>query len=450
MKRFLCLILTFIMFICAMKYWQYDLGVIRISAVDIATITFDMIAIIFFLSNLEHYKAPEKESRTFILFNISILYLAVLSFCLIDFNSEMALDQYIKGLIWLGAQTLFIILFILVLLTLPPEKIQNLVRIYIFAVASSAVWSFAELYLAVNGIDLNQETFGVISTYNKSKEVSFLFEWSDFFRANGFAGTNSQGSYVLSAIPIILLWKPFKRDWQNIFALIVCIIGMLATMSKNALLGLFTSFLLIFFCQPTLLIKQVRWIILSLIPLALIIASYWDIAVILFDSRFGSIFESVSNIGAGRKEIYIPTLNAIMEHPYGFGLGQFYVHITSKDTIDLTTMMNLTDWSEAETRMAFANIHSNWLNWLFEYGLVGIVLFIYYYAWVVVSILRKGTIHAIAAASSIIGLIVTSFFNNTLDQFNIQLFIVLMFMFVFYGDTDATISVDDLLASKRL
>lgn len=425
MTRILDLLLTFIMFICAMRYWQYDLGAVRLTAVDITTLMFDYIAVIYFW-NQGYFTVQKGVSRTLILFNISIFCMSVLSFFLIDKSSDLAMEQYTKGVISLASLLLFITLFVLYLERMTQHQIEVLVRTYIFGAVASSVWSIAEVYLGLSGVDLNRMTFGAISTYKE--EGSFMYEWGNFFRSSGFAGVNAQGTYVMSVIPLLLIWEPIKQRHYNSIALILCFIGVLLTMSKNALLGLAASVLFILIYRPRFLLGRYRLILASLLPLALMAVVLWDDVVYFFSTRFGDLLIDSANFANGRKEIYYPTLDAIFRHPLGYGLGQFYVHITSKDTIDLSAIVAQTGLSEYEARAAFANAHNNWLNWLFEFGISGLILLICYYVWIVWSLARSGARLAVAAASSVIGLMVSGFFNSTLDQFSVQLFAVLMLM----------------------
>jgi O-antigen ligase len=420
--NFLATFLGFILFISAMRFWQFDLDFVRISAAEAAALLFNFFALIYFLF-AGRTLLPRGIPRRFVLWNICLFSMAMASAAFIDWNLELAGDQYFKNLSSQFAQLVFLVFMVLVLIELGQRRTHQLLRVYMSAAILSGLWCVTEVFLASHDIELNRITFGAISTYRD--EIAFTFEWDAFFRATGFAGVNAQATYLMSVIPLLLVCRPFEREWLNLFGISSCLLGIALTMSKNGFFCLIISLAFLLFCKPALLGRWARGILIAVIPLVVAADLFWQYVVPLFNTRINVDTFTLSQLFSGRKDIYAATLEAVLSQPWGYGLGQFFVHISGTDTIDLTPVVLTLEVNTAAARGLFANLHNNWLNWTFEFGFAGGLLYLWFYVWILRTMMKTQTALAWASAASLLGLMLASCFNQTINQFSVQVFIVL-------------------------
>lgn len=421
MKSLLSFTLSLVIFTCAMRYWQYDFGFARMTAAYLLAFLFDFIAIIY-IFEAKVPRAPKGFPSKFILFQVIFLAMALVSVVLVDWELDGAPDQYYKNILFHLALTSFIILATISIAELKAIGSGRLLKVYIATATFSAIWCLLEVILATYGVGLNEITFGLISTYKE--EMSFLYEWDFFYRATGFAGVNAQATYLVSVIPIIFVWHPFRIKSVNASALIACLAGLALTMSKNGFVSLFATLFFLAFFRPKLLGTRASRLIIAVVPLGLVGSFFWDDIVLLFLTRVNVEDAGVSNVLSGRSEIFLATLRAIFDRPLGYGIGQYVVHIMHTDTIDIGNLVRLFGTTSEEIKIAYSNPHNNWLTWMFEYGVLGGGIYIFFYGWLIRSMLRMNTELSGAVAASIFGLVVGGIFNSTLDQFSVDVFIV--------------------------
>ena len=428
MKAIVNSLLIFLAIICAMELWVFNIGGLRIFFYEIIAIFIIGLILLYFLI-IGKITLPKGPIRNVLLFYSLWFFLALLSYFLIDFKIIGSTEQYLKNFLSISIYIIFSIATILYLIQHDPEFIKKILKIYLGACIASAIYSVIEVTSAFYGFDLSKGIFSVISIGSDPSDEPFYYQWDIFFRAKGWGGIAVNGTYMLTAIPFLMITKPFDRQIINRAGLIICIIALFLTISKSAIVCFFMVLAVIFLRRPSIVLRGFFSLLIVISCFAGLFAFFYEPILILFESRGGlSGFTDVS----GRIEVYIPILEAIAEHPFGYGLGQYFVHSTNANTIDFSSFSAL-GYSESQARIAYENTHSDWLNWLFEFGLLGVQVFILFYGWLVVKLAMMKTKEATALLAVILAIIISGFFHTIMSHFFIFFFTMISTLSLFHG-----------------
>jgi O-antigen ligase len=424
-RRTLHLVLLVLAFCCAMRHWQYYVGV-RVVVADALLAGF---AALYLLRTVARGGVPRVASAFWLLIGgLWVLFAAQLltGFALDPALQPFAQTQFLKGL---ANNLLYTVGFSSVLFFLgeeSPEWAQRTLRVYILGAVASALFSFVELFAALRGIDLPKLVFASISTYGPDYDpkAAFIFEWDNFYRTGGFTGVNAQATYTASVIPLLLVAAPFRRRWVNLICGLVCFVGMMLTLSRNGLATLIIATCALAALQPARTLKLAGKLALFSIPLVALFAVFRGEAARLVATR---TYSSIEHFASGRKEIYRAVWPTISAHPLGHGLNQFSVHMLHSDDIfmgEITAMYPTKD--ETWARNAYANVHNNWLNWLFEGGWVLFGLWIVYFGVLLWICVRRHTSLGHASFATLFALLISGYFNMTLDTFSVQVLFAIL------------------------
>ncbi len=418
-------LLIVLAFTCAMRHWQYYLFGVRLGIYEIVLLLFiGLFVVRVALSG--RIVLPRRPLSRPVLWMLVIVVLAVLSGLLIDWSlAPQSTIAYLQSIAYISVYFLGLAAVVSHLASESGEIASKVLRVYIIGAAVSSVYSVAEVTLALSGYDLTRAVFGTLSVYRPGgEEKPFYYEWADFFRAAGFAGVNAQATYVASVIPLLLFGRPFRSRTTDLVLAALCVVGLALTWSRTGLLVLLTAVLLYGFMRPERIVRAVLPLSLAvLLPLLIPAAMFYEEVLALIQTR---TYESVGDIGAGRKDLYSQVLRSVFYHPLGHGVGQYYVVTQRTDEIDVTRLDAYAWMAEHEVRDAYANVHSSWINWLFEGGPLLTAAYFLFFLAVIRACRAAGTSLGDAGAAAVAGLMASGLVNDTLELFSSVLLIVLV------------------------
>ncbi len=420
------IVLIMLAFCSAMRAWQYHVLGIRLTIYDILL----LVLISLFAAHAitrRQLKKPPKSLLALIQGMALIAMLSGLSIVLLDFSlAPKSLEQFAKVLLTIGAYFTGLAAMILHLASEPPKFAERVLRAYILGAVASSVYSFAEVSSAYYGYDLGKAIFGALSSYGPSDDPdrAQYYKWDIFFRAVGFTGANAQATYVASVVPLLLFAQPFRSSRNNLFLAAICLAGLALTLSRTGFFSLFVALGVLMFTHPNWFARNLPRMLIASLPLIAVGVVFYEEAATLLGTR---IYSSLEDFNVGRRELYVPIMDAVLTHPFGHGIGQYYVVSQWTNKIDFGTLALVEDYmSEQELRDAYANLHNNWLNWLFEGGWPLLFAYVLYYGLALRACWRANSRLGYVAACVLTGLLASGWFNNSLDLFSTQLLFVLL------------------------
>ena len=231
MSLIIRLFLMLTVFTASMEYWSYSFG-FRLHIFEIFASLFIFFFFVRFLL-VREIILPTHNLKVLSFFLLILFSLTILSFFLIDVSMEMAVEQYFKILMYKSVYILFFLSLIIFVNNLGYKYAESLLKVFVISAVGAGIFSFAEVTLALSGFDLPGLVFGFLGVSHDGKLV---VEFQDFFRAGGWAGINLHAALMLSVIPVLIVGKPFKKDYLNHIGLTICIFSLLITMSRSAII----------------------------------------------------------------------------------------------------------------------------------------------------------------------------------------------------------------------
>lgn len=390
--------------ICAITYWQYWVGV-RLVIYDIVALLFVVIVGVRVL----------KKGRPFpVNRNLQILVFLLLSFWSIAVLSGLtiivspigptALSQYLKTTISLTAYVVFQILVLVFLEDLDPARRDRLLNLYLGGILASCTFEFVEIALATRGIDLIRLVFDPISVLPPQEEgKTAIYEWDNFVRGNGFAGTNAQAAYIVSGLPLLLTKNVRQKSLLTYLWTCIALIALLLTMSRGGIISASVVILIMF----AYYIGKAPWIVGAIV----LVAAPLYAGYIIYQHEILSLATSRVEVDGSRINMWLDGLSVFAKAPWGIGQGQYGV-------------MFLT--SSVDTAKD-ANIHNNYLQVLVELGLVGFICQIAMYLYLIWTLARMRTDLSRIALAGTVGLMCAAMFSSVLTNFYSNLFVVLFY-----------------------
>ena len=424
--NFLHVLLVLVTFCCAMRLWQYYFSGVRLPIYHLLLLTFvaNYVLRCLYLGRL--WLPPPVLRLPVLVLWVSLVFSALSYFLLDSRLAPASTLQFTKGMLDLAFIVTGITCVICFLNEQPPAVSHRLLQVYILGAVASSIYSFFEVSSAWFGHDLGRAIFGRLSFYGPDFDwsQSFYYEWDGFFRAVGFTGVNSQATYTASVIPLLILARPFRRQAVNLSLAAICFAGTVLTFSRNGFASLLVCLAFYAMMRPARVVRFLPRIVAICVPVLLLALVFSDGARQMVSSR---LYRSIEDIGHGRREIYASAWNSIKAHPFGHGLNQFSLVVLDTDEIDLSEIApDYSRWSDLQLRQAYANLHNNWLNWLFEGGWLLFFSRIAYYASLLLVCWQARTDLGRAAVCSLGLLLLSGFFNMTLDLFSTELFFAIL------------------------
>jgi hypothetical protein len=246
------------------------------------------------------------------------------------------------------------------------EDVEKLIKLLLIVVSLANVATIGQLSGIVN---LHRAVVG-----EKPDEDRRIF--------GVFGHANETGTLIACLIPAYMAVADSAfgvRRWLWIGGMMSSVTVLILTASRGALSGLFIGgFWAAILCRRYLSLQRVmKWISVTaavLIPMIIVVGiKYWDMMIGRFsEGGGGGSMGDVSELSSGRTDIWAEGLGRMMEHSWSFVTG-----------------FGWNSWSV----MGFYYIpHNEYLSFLFELGLVGVVCFI----WLV-----RRTFGAAAAAAAV-------------------------------------------------
>lgn len=415
------------LFMCAIRLWQYYFF-IRLQIFDLLMLGFIVVYVLRLVGTHRRLVLPTPGWRQVLAVKWVIVLVSLLT--IVQLNPELgpaASQQFVKGIASLVTRALGLTVLVLWVLETTHLDFRQLLRAYVGGAVLSSVYSFVEVVCAYAGYDLGKAIFTWLSVFPSDFDLSepFYYPWDNFFRAAGFTGVNSQATYTASVIPLLLVAGPFRHRWVNNFFAALCLAGTGLTLSRNGFFTLCIAGLLYVVLQPGLAARLWPRLALALVPTLALFLIFREPATQLIETRFAS---SAQELAASRTDIFKVAWPFISTQPWlGHGVNQFSVVIAYPSLIDvddITTKYPTKD--EAWVRSSYANIHSNWLNWFFEGGVLLVLCYATGYGLLLLLCLRSSTRLGYVSAATLFSLLVSGFFNMTLDLFSTELLFVLL------------------------
>jgi O-antigen ligase len=331
--------------------------------------------------------------------------IALLSAVLLSFRGAGGLSwmQYIKNTVALFGWMAFLSTFVRFAGMLQESERSWLINVYVAGVICSCVFEMAEVSLAaLSGFDLVWFVFEPISYQGRFYQVEekTLYEWAGFFRANGFAGTNTQGIYVATIVPLLLERLMAKKSWRHYVLLVIALVGIFLTMSRSAIVATIVGIFVIGVRYPK------RWPVIGALLVLIALPLYFIGSRAAED--IGKIAQSRSNVDASRVEMYRDALWRFRENPAGLGWGQYYVEFVDSGSESMDQ-----------------NPHNSWLRVLVELGAIGLLQQIIMYGFLTCRLARNRSVLASSSLAAMFGLFAAACFNEVLNEFYAFLFIIL-------------------------
>jgi O-antigen ligase len=409
-----------------MRMWSYYVGV-HLPMHDLLLLAFVALFAARVLRPGNPIALPPAPVQRILLWLWLAAGLSALTYFALDFSLEPAsVRQFWKSLAALALYTAGLTAVTCYLCDQPAATSRRVLQVYLLGVALSCAYSFAEVGSAYVGFDLGKAIFGRISIYapDFNWDAPFYYEWDVFFRAAGFTGVNAQGTYAVSAVPLLLLARPFRRPAVNLSLAALCLAGTALTFSRNAFVCLLVSLFLYALLRPQLAMRYLPRAAAICLPVLVLALTFSAGARAMVSTR---LYKSLDEIGRGRFEVYSAIWQTIKTHPWGHGANQFSVVVLNTNQVDLTAIANeYSMWTDEQVRQSYTNPHNNWLNWLFEGGWPLLAAKLGYYLAILLACLRTRSPLGIAAFCTLGSLMLSGCFNMTLTLFSTELLFVLL------------------------
>ena len=183
---------------------------------------------------------------------------------------------------------------------------------------------------------------------------------------------NDTANYFMLAFPVILAWALYEKGLFSKVALAAVIAGTAICFSRTAYFLLVFGFLLFMFLSGKL-----KWIPIAVAAAG--IALYFLLPAIVIDRALTGIFSGgYDELSAGRVTfIWQPLLNELWTDPQLmlFGSGRFGI-------------LNTNAWQQGRISMV-SHAHNMYLDGILDVGLVGLVIFLAFFAIVIIQFLKN-------------------------------------------------------------
>lgn len=270
-----------------------------------------------------------------------------------------------------------------------------LLRCYLYGVVFSCGFELLEVVLAARGIDLIRMVFDPISRLPPTvgDDRTGFMAWDIFFRGNGFAGTNAQAAYIVTALP--LLFVSLVRRWriQRFIMAFLAVVALIVTMSRGGIASGVLCWLLLcilyYRSAPNLLVST----IIVTIPLVFIYNRY--------DVEIDRLLTTRASVDQSRLDMWQDGFQEFLRHPLGLGFGQ-YGYLFSLSSVDTAKD---------------ANTHNNFLQILVELGLPGLACQVLLLGSAALALWRRGGDLAKSGVVVIIGVATASMTSSILTSF---------------------------------
>jgi O-antigen ligase len=264
------------------------------------------------------------------------------------------------------------------------------IDVYITIAVINSLYCIAEIYFAINGMNISSLLFGRYSFYTEP------YEWGSYFRARGLSGINLTGISITISIFLVNISSYAK---YHAVIMPVFIVGLMLTQSRSAVISFVIGALY-------LLIKNYKNKVI-LIYLCLMILAFVSVGILFPDELIKIILEREFSVESNnRTEIYKVIENMdIIRFLTGYGIGQYSESITN-GLIASQIGINIED---------FRNPHNSYLLIFYESGLIGILLYLFYFITLLSKKIKKNGRSDVYASSAMIAILVSSVFNQNLE-----------------------------------
>lgn len=201
------------------------------------------------------------------------------------------------------------------------------------------------LFIGVGGYAL-LDFLLALGPYMFVYQLSALYEMGDIHRANGILGNSLSLSAIASGYYAFLLIQYYLTKKTDYFALVFCLLVLLATGSRTSIV--ITLLLTLFFF--VYLVRNISKMVSIAIPMALFFVILFGFVEMYFSEHVDTMFERFENGDEHRMSGFATTWNIFSSNPLGVGTAGmenalvrhaaagFAAHLKTIDNFYLTTV----------------------------------------------------------------------------------------------------------------
>ena len=422
-----------ILIVCSiLEAWQIAIG-IRLGVYMLFGLLFLSIFFAYVIHNKHFEFAIDRAVIDLIYLYLGIYLISVITFVgIIIYSSNHpvfftdALDQFSKFII---NDTFQLILFFSVAIffsLLSSEKRIQVFKVFIFSIFASCVYQYISIFsLMFLDTDLDKLIWSNISYGASEGDIVSTIEGQGlgqnqftFYRGGGFAiNPNVLASQIVLILPFLLVYAGEKQR-EYILFFMIAFGSLFFTLSRSGMLAFLFCFLTFFLLYRKNIFKKFKGLIFFFFSfLFVLIFNFFDDIYMLLSYRFnlegnfiGNIISNLStrsalNDAAGEMVAQSPIL----------GLGS---NTSSSALLGYPKILMMTG----------NNLHNFWSVLLVEEGILGLATNLLFYIYIIYVLIKRPNIFSVCLISSIVGLMISGFFNSFLTNFSTQLFILIMFL----------------------
>ena len=301
----------------------------------------------------------------------------------------------------------FFIFFILFLDITSNKFVEKLINFFFIGVIFSSILEIIQTIYQLNtGDHLTTIIWNTLS-YNSNYSQPQGLEMNDIWRADGLAGgVNPAGLYISTSILFMIQNFLKNNSFKSFMIFVLLLVGGIITFSRSGFyIPFLLSFFFLFIFNSFKKIQFLLYLILFLfLPLSILIFNYYDFIMIYVTDR--------TSVDYTRLEIYKNGLEIWFNNPFGVGANVYDFHVK-----------NIFGPNYDE------NPHNSYLAILIEYGIQGIIFYLYYFYYILRKLYNINTEFSFTFLYTFIGILIGAFFNMTFDLFFFQFWLALFFVY---------------------
>ena len=403
-----------------MGAWQITYG-LNFHAYEIFSILFIVSFILMGIINTKGIFLIDRTIKQYALFYVVWFVVKILSYIgLIHYYlgsiPQAPISQYLKGVLHhLFVLILFCCLGILISMITRKDR-HRIAWAFVSIALASCLYQFISVYLLVSHqIDLDSILWPAISI-NLPEDILFLSDFRigdpsiavSLFRSGGLCiNSNTFAAVLICVIPFLLLYAIRNTHKIVILFCLIAMVSLVMTMSRSGLLGTAAALLALFVLEHGIIIRRFKLPILLISSILLTCAVVFrDYIAVFYLRGSGQFFTS-----SGREVLNEFSQETVTKYPFGIGFNNAPV-VLDQNGIALITGPDL---------------HNAWLNIFVEQGVTGLIFFISFSIFIMVSSGSRSDMFSRSLFCSYVGLTINGFVNNDIMIFPIQLFITLFF-----------------------
>lgn len=416
----LLLIAYFIAFSCAMKRWQFIFPP-RLFIYDLLSVAFILLFFLYYcLRNQPWYL--RKELKYFLLFQWAFWLVIIASGINLVFSGadSQTFAQYSKSALSNTVYMIFFTSFILFLSIITAHERKRILKFYVAGVIASCLYGLMQMGLSAHfGINLDDYIWKYI-TYHAAYDFDAPPTWvvMGITRGSGFPGVNSAATYVVTVLPFLFLGvslgRTFRARMMNGLLAIIALAGLFVTMSRTGMVSFAVALFMLFMLERKRIVKMAGAFSALTIPIAILGYVFWEYISEILKYRPAMDYTRLQLFKGGLMLFYANPLLGVGTNNYPFA------------------RLSLPNYLYQDM-----NLHNSWLTILVELGIIGLLLQVSFFTFMIYQASLRKNILSRSFISAMVGLSAGAVFNQLFDSFYFLFFVVLFFPLLVIDNTDS-------------